>query len=70
MNNVTLYPLVRDRRVYCVEAYGLFDAWSVELDEPIGGAPDRKSFNAIARAAGWIPVQEVDVIRERRMAAK
>lgn len=61
MNSIALYPGLKDRRCYLVEAYGLFDAWSVELDEPIGGAPSRESFDAIARDAGWIPVQESDI---------
>ncbi len=58
MNNIKLYPPIKDRRVYIVEAYGHLDVWSAELDEPIGGVESRKEFAAKAKAAGWVPSTE------------
>ena len=54
MNNVNLYPPIKDKRVYIVEAYGQLDVWSIELDEPIGCVHSRDVFIERANAAGWI----------------
>ena len=57
MNDIKLYPAIKNKRVYIVEAYGALDVWSEELDEPIGCVPSREQFDSLARAAGWIPVK-------------
>lgn len=61
MNDRSLYEtriLVKDRRVYIVEAYGQLEVWSVYLDEPIGCVESRKGFAAAAKAKGWIATTE------------
>ena len=56
MNNVKLYPGIKDKRVYIVEVYGQIDVWSMELDEPIGCVTSRQAFAKQAVADGWVPM--------------
>lgn len=60
MNPTTMYPGLKNRDCFLVEAYGFIDVWSVELQEPIGSVRRKGDFQRIAKSAGWNPVSEPD----------
>lgn len=55
MNPTSMYPELKDNRVFPTQEDGFVQIWSVELEEPVGITDTFEKYRVEAKRTGWVP---------------